>query len=41
MPMYRESLGMGGMDVSNQKLPTIPTGENKVRVVVNVTYEIR
>jgi len=42
MPYYREGVGMGGVTVAQDvKAPTIPTGENKVRVVVNVTYEIR
>lgn len=44
MPMYRETLGMGGdgkdMAVA-QAAPALPTGENKVKVMVNVTYEIR
>jgi len=40
IPYYREGMGMGG-DVMAQKAPTLPTGENKVKVVVNVTYEIR
>lgn len=42
LPYYRDVLGMGGegsMMVS--KAPDLPTGENKVKVVVNVTYEIR
>ncbi|HEY4528692.1 MAG TPA: SIMPL domain-containing protein [Candidatus Paceibacterota bacterium] len=34
--------GMGGDVVALEaKAPTLPTGENKVKVVVNVTYEIR
>ena len=43
MPYYaRETLGMGGGDTAvAQKAPTLPTGENKVKIVVNVTYEIR
>lgn len=40
MPFYREGMG-GDMAVSSVKAPTLPTGENKVRVVVNITYEIR
>ncbi len=42
IPYYREALGMGG-DVATvtAKAPDLPTGENKVKVVVNVTYEIR
>ena len=42
IPYYREALGMGGDSaVMPAKAPTLPTGENKVKVVVNVTYEIR
>lgn len=44
MPYYREGLamGMGGADAKAQSVaPQLPTGENKIRVVVNVTYEIR
>jgi len=42
IPYGREALGMGGdMAVAQAKAPTLPTGENKVRVVVNVVYEIR
>lgn len=45
MPYYREgmALGMGGakdMAVA-QSAPQLPTGENKIRVIVNITYEIR
>ena len=42
IPYGREALSMGGdMAVAQAKAPTLPTGENKVRVVVNVVYEIR
>lgn len=43
MPMYGEGMG-AGRDIAvaqSAKAPDLPTGENKVRVVVNVTYEIR
>ncbi len=40
VPLYREGMG-GDVSVSQAKAPTLPTGENKVKVVVNVTYEIR
>lgn len=39
-PYFREGMG-GDVAVSASKAPTIPTGENKVKVVVNITYEIR
>ena len=39
-PYYREAFGMGG-DGAVSSVPTLPTGENKIRVVVNITYEIR
>ena len=42
MPMYREGgFGGVGIDAAQAKTPTLPSGENKIRVVVNVTYEIR
>lgn len=42
IPYYREGFGMGGdVSVTQAKAPSLPTGENKVRIVVNVTYEIR
>lgn len=42
LPMAeRSALGMGGADMASSKAPTIPTGENKIKVNVNVTYEIR
>ena len=41
MPYYSLD-ARGGVAVAEQsKAPTIPTGENKVKVVVQVTYEIR
>lgn len=41
IPYFREA-GMGGDMASFQaKVPTLPTGENKVSVTVSVTYEIR
>ena len=40
--MYREGgFGGVGIDAAQAKTPTLPSGENKIRVVVNVTYEIR
>lgn len=40
--MYREAYGVGGDGVAfAQKAPTIPVGENDIKVTVNVTYEIR
>jgi uncharacterized protein len=42
IPYGRAEMGMGGdMAVTQAKAPTLPQGENKVRVVVNVVYEIR
>ena len=42
IPYYREEFGMGGgATITPAKAPDLPTGENKVKVVVNVTYEIR
>ncbi len=44
MPMYGEGMSSSrDMVVSTQaaKAPELPSGQNKVRVVVNVTYEIR
>ncbi len=44
MPFYREAAyGMGGDTAVAQKAPTpsLPTGENKISVTVNITYEIR
>jgi len=38
-PYYREAFGMGGADAP--ATPTLPAGENKIRVTVSVTYEIR
>ncbi len=42
MPYYSER-AMGGdmMMTAQAKAPTLPTGENKVRVSVSITYEIR
>ena len=42
VPMYARE-GMGGVDMAaaQNKAPTLPTGENQVKVVVNITYEIR
>lgn len=39
VPYYATAVGRA--DVAQTKAPTIPTGENKVRVTVSVTYEIR
>lgn len=39
-PYYREGMG-GDTVISEAKAPTLPAGENKVKVVVNVVYEIR
>ncbi len=40
-PYYgREGMG-GDMAVAQSKAPTLPVGENKINVVVNITYEIR
>jgi len=39
-PFYRVAVDMGG-DAIIEKAPTLPMGENKVKVVVNVSYEIR
>ncbi len=39
MPYYAEA--MGGDGVVPSKAPSLPTGENQIRMVVNVTYEIR
>ncbi len=42
VPYYREALGMGGADATAPaKAPNLPTGENKIQITVNVTYEIR
>ncbi len=41
MPYYSERAVAGNMAVDQAKAPTLPTGENKVSVTVNVTYEIR
>lgn len=41
MPYYSERSSTGVMAVDQAKAPTLPTGENKVSIVVNVTYEIR
>ncbi|OHA92352.1 MAG: hypothetical protein A3J09_02695 [Candidatus Zambryskibacteria bacterium RIFCSPLOWO2_02_FULL_51_21] len=42
VPYYREVLGMGGSDIKVvPPTPTLPTGENKIKINVNVTYEIR
>lgn len=44
VPMYREGMAMEGSakDLAvSQAAPQVPTGENKIKVVVNVTYEIR
>ncbi|MSR87749.1 MAG: DUF541 domain-containing protein [Candidatus Zambryskibacteria bacterium] len=42
MPVYmeKEALNMGEFNFS-KSVPTIPIGENKVKIVVNITYEIR
>jgi len=39
-PVY-ETMGMGGDMAKVSSAPTLPTGENKTTVSVNVTYEIR
>lgn len=44
IPMYREEMGLGsaGKDIAvAQSAPVIPTGENKIKIIVSVTYEIR
>lgn len=42
VPMYYASaIGLGGMDSKVQSAPSIPAGENKTKVSVIVTYEIR
>ena len=42
VPYYREALSMGGADATvPAKAPSLPTGENKIQITVNVTYEIR
>lgn len=42
MPYYAESVGYGmGGDKVSASVPSIPTGENRVKVNVNITYEIR
>ncbi len=38
---YREAAYGGDGLVAQVKAPTLPTGENKVKVVVNIIYEIR
>ncbi|MEK7227535.1 MAG: SIMPL domain-containing protein [Patescibacteria group bacterium] len=40
IPYGREGMG-GDVTISEAKAPTVPVGENKVKVVVNVVYEIR
>lgn len=39
-PYYAEA-GRGGMDTVAQKAPTLPAGQNKTSITVNITYEIR
>lgn len=41
MPYYSERSMAGNVVMDQAKAPTLPTGENKVSVVVSVTYEIR
>lgn len=44
MPMYREGVAMGsaGKDIAvAQSAPSLPTGENKIKVIVTIVYEIR
>jgi uncharacterized protein YggE len=42
IPYGRTEIGMGGVAVAQDaKAPSLPTGENKIKVVVNVVYEIR
>ena len=40
MPYYAEGMG-GDMMVKSSAAPVIPTGENKIKISVTVTYEIR
>lgn len=41
-PMYESAVyGMGGDAMKSSSAPTLPTGENKTTVTVNVMYEIR
>jgi uncharacterized protein len=39
-PMYADGLG-GAEAMSSQKAPTLPTGENSMKVIVNITYELK
>jgi uncharacterized protein YggE len=41
LPMYREANMAGDAVMTQAKAPTVPTGENKTTVSVNVVYEIR
>ncbi len=41
VPYYGEGMGADAVKVSPIQTPTIPTGENKVKVNVTVVYEIR
>lgn len=38
---YANAMGLGGMDTKAQSVPSVPAGENKTKVSVIVTYEIR
>lgn len=41
-PMYYgAAMGMGGADMKERSAPSLPAGENKTKVSVMVTYEIR
>jgi uncharacterized protein YggE len=40
-PYYAALEARGGADMAQAKAPTLPTGENRSVVMVNVTYEIR
>lgn len=40
MPYY-SAQATGGVAIDQAKAPSLPTGENKISVVVSVTYEIR
>ncbi len=38
---YASAMGLGGADMKVQSVPSVPAGENKTKVSVVVTYEIR
>jgi len=41
MPMYAMDAGMMKAESVSSRAPSIPTGENKIRSTVSITYEIR